>query len=123
VLEQWLLGHPSDRAALRFEGRTVPYGELAQRAGYLAGALVRLGVRRGDRVAVLGYNTPDFLALVFACARLGAILVPLNWRLAAPEHAYILRDAEPVALIHDADLAPAAEAIGRELPLLLPSHA
>jgi fatty-acyl-CoA synthase len=122
VLEQWLLGHPSDRPALRFEGRTIPYGGLARRAGELAGALAQLGVRRGDRVAVLGYNTPDFLALVFACARLGAILLPLNWRLAAPEHAYILRDAEPVALIHDSDLALAAEAIGRELPRL-PSHA
>jgi fatty-acyl-CoA synthase len=49
-----------------------------------------LGVGRGDRVAFLGYNSADFLVLMFACARLGAMMVPLNWRLAPDEHGYIL---------------------------------
>jgi len=52
-----------------------------------------LGLRRGDRIAWLGLNHPHMLALLFAAARCGLMLVPLNWRLAPPEIAFILRDA------------------------------
>ena len=52
-------------------------------------------MRRGDRVAWLGYNCPEMLVLMFALARLGAILVPLNWRLTAAEHRTILEDCRP----------------------------
>src|SRR2546430_1655284 len=54
-----------------------------------------LGVRRGDRVAVLAMNCVEFLDVLFACARLGAILQPLNWRLSAEELKGLLSDAEP----------------------------
>jgi acyl-CoA synthetase (AMP-forming)/AMP-acid ligase II len=57
-----------------------------------------LQIRPGDRVAYLGYNSPVVLELLFACARLGAIFVPLNWRLTAAEHRVVLGDAEPSAL-------------------------
>ena len=53
----------------------------------------QLGVVRGDRVAILSANHPDYLVLLYACARLGAMLVPINWRLAVPEQLFILRDA------------------------------
>ena len=52
-----------------------------------------LGVSRGDRVAILSLNRPDYLVLLYACARLGAMLVPLNWRLAVAEQLFILSDA------------------------------
>ena len=55
-------------------------------------------MRRGDRVAILALNHPDYLALLYACARLGAMLVPLNWRLAVPEQLFILADASVKAL-------------------------
>ena len=58
-----------------------------------------LRVGRGDRVAYLGFNCVEFISLMFACARLGAIFVPLNWRLETPEYNYILMDASPKALI------------------------
>ena len=58
-----------------------------------------LRVGRGDRVAYLGLNSVEFISLMFACARLGAIFVPLNWRLETPEYDYILSDASPKALI------------------------
>jgi len=58
-----------------------------------------LRVGRGDRVAYLGLNSVEFISLMFACARLGAIFVPLNWRLETPEYHYILTDASPRALI------------------------
>jgi acyl-CoA synthetase (AMP-forming)/AMP-acid ligase II len=50
-------------------------------------------VKRGDCVAFLGYNSPEMLALLFSCARLGALFMPLNWRLAAPEHGRCCRTA------------------------------
>ena len=52
-------------------------------------------------VAYLGFNTPDMMALLFACARLGAILVPMNWRLTAAELGFIAGDCAPKALFHD----------------------
>ncbi|MBC8258093.1 MAG: long-chain fatty acid--CoA ligase [SAR324 cluster bacterium] len=66
-------------------------------------------VKAGDRVAFLGYNNPDMLALLFACAGLGAVLVPLNWRLAAAEHAYILQDSAATLLVCEADFRENAE--------------
>ena len=57
------------------------------------------GVHRGDRVAILSLNHPDYLVLLYACARLGAMLVPLNWRLAVPEQLFILSDASVKVLV------------------------
>jgi fatty-acyl-CoA synthase len=71
-----------------------------------------LGVAKGERVAWLGYNQPDMLALLFAAARVGAILVPLNWRLTAAEHTAILRDCQPRVLFCDSDHAQAAATLG-----------
>lgn len=101
-----------DRVALRFEGTEFRWAELDRDMRRLAGALAALGIGRGDRVAHLGYNSPFLLLLLFACARLGAMLVPLNWRLAAPEHAHILADAEPKLLLHDAAFAEHAAPLG-----------
>jgi fatty-acyl-CoA synthase len=83
-------------------------GQVAGLAGALADDL---GVGTGDRVAVIGNNHPWMLALQFACIRLGAIFVPLNYRLAVPELAFMCTDSEPVALIHDATWAAVAHQI------------
>src|SRR3977135_1499038 len=89
-----------DKAAIRFQGRTLRYAEFASRIAETARALKsRLGVGRGDRVAILAANHPDYLVLLYACARLGAMLVPLNWRLAIPEQVFILTDASVKALM------------------------
>ena len=83
-----------DKPALSFYGQTWCYADFAARIIALAGAMQsQLGVRRGDRVAILALNHPDYLTLLYACARLGAMLVPLNWRLALPEQLFILGDA------------------------------
>jgi fatty-acyl-CoA synthase len=88
-----------EKPALRFVGQVWSYSAFAERIRALARALKsQLGVRRGDRVAVLAMNHPDTLALLYACARLGAMLVPLNWRLAVPELTFILSDADARAL-------------------------
>ncbi|HVA41665.1 MAG TPA: long-chain fatty acid--CoA ligase [Candidatus Binataceae bacterium] len=97
-LFHWIERHAQsapNTVAIRFEGSAVTYAELAQRVERAAAAIAWLGVRRGDSVAFLGQNNPAVLVLLFACARLGAMLVPLNWRLAAREHARVLTDCPP----------------------------
>lgn len=105
-----------DKVALKFQGEAWCYGLLASRVAALAKALKsQLGVHRGDRVGVLAMNHPDYLVLLYACARLGAMLVPLNWRLAVPEQVFILSDAAVkvvvVAAAFDAVCEPLAEAM------------
>ncbi|MEQ9642733.1 MAG: long-chain fatty acid--CoA ligase [Alphaproteobacteria bacterium] len=92
-------------------GRHFSYVEMDRRVDQCAGMLAELGVGRGDRCAVLLPNTSDFFEVQFACARLGAIFVPLNWRLTVPELTYIVGDAGAKVLIHDADFAETAEAL------------
>jgi fatty-acyl-CoA synthase len=93
-----------DKVALRFGGQDLRYGAFAARIEAAARALKsELGVGRGDRVAILAANHPDYLVLLYACARLGALLVPLNWRLAVPEQLFILVDCSAkVLLVQDA---------------------
>lgn len=81
------------KVALRYDGREWTYCELSERVYRLAHAMRRLGVGRGDRVAYLGPNHPSFLEALFATGTLGAVFVPLNLRLAAPELAQILGDS------------------------------
>jgi fatty-acyl-CoA synthase len=87
------------RVALVEEGRTTTYAELDRRSLRLAHGLRARGVRRGDRVAFLGPNSADLVVSMFATARLGAVFLPLNTRLAAPELAYVLGHAAPRLLL------------------------
>jgi fatty-acyl-CoA synthase len=98
------------KVAVRYAGGALTYAALAQRIAAAARALKSvLGVGRGDRVAILAANHPDYLVLLYACARLGALLVPLNWRLAVPEQLFILADASAkVLLVQDAFAAVTA---------------
>jgi fatty-acyl-CoA synthase len=106
-----------DRLALRFERFDLSYAAFAARIAAVArGLQLECGVRRGDRVALLATNHPDYLVLLFACARLGAMLVPLNWRLAMPELAFVLSDATPTALLAGAEFAETMAALGAQFP-------
>ena len=90
-------------------GRTFSYAQFDGRISRLAAHLRhRLGIQRGDRVAVLALNTTDTLEVQFACGRIGAVFLPLNTRLTVPELQYIVGDAAPVLMIHDDDLAEVA---------------
>ncbi len=82
-----------ERLALTFEGESWTYAALGERIAALAGALRAGGVGRGDRVGYLGFNDPAFLVSMFAAGRLGAVFVPLNFRLAGPETEYVVNDA------------------------------
>src|SRR6478735_7225800 len=88
--------HPGEAEALRFDGCSTTYAELdasAERCAALAWH--DWGVRPGDRVAWLGANHPMHLALLFGLARIGAILLPLNFRLALPEWQRLIADCTP----------------------------
>src|SRR3984893_14788705 len=104
-----------DKSAIIFEGESLSYAAFNARIEQTARALkAEFGVSRGDRGAILSLNRPDYLVLLYACARLGAMLVPLNWRLAAAEQLFILSDASSKVLVLEqafAEILPALEKI------------
>jgi fatty-acyl-CoA synthase len=99
-----------DRVALKFEGRATTYAGLHRRIRALAAGLSERGVGQGDRVAVLMANRAEFVESLLAVNLLGAIAVPVNFRLSAGEVAHIVRDSGARLLFVDANLAAAAPA-------------
>jgi fatty-acyl-CoA synthase len=101
-----------DRVAIRFLDGDLTYAALDRRATRLAAGLADRGLRRGDRLATLTGTSPDHVATLFACARLGVALQPISWRLAPAEVAFQLADSEPALLLASAEheaLARASE--------------
>src|SRR5882757_3532452 len=106
-----------DKPAILFEGEILTYAAFTTRIEQTAGALkAEFGVSRGDRVAILSLNRPDYLVMLYACARLGAILVPLNWRLAVAEQLFILSDASVKVLILEQAFAAVLPALEKSFP-------
>lgn len=98
-------------------GRAFTYAQLNDRVGRLATYLRCVaGVNAGDRVAVLALNSIEMFEVMFACRRLGAIFLPLNWRLAVPEITSILDDAVPQCLIYAGDFTDKVAEISSALP-------
>jgi fatty-acyl-CoA synthase len=87
------------RVAIDYGGRLVTYAELDAVSDAWAASFGDGGLRRGDRVATLTGNSPEHVAVFFACAKAGLILVPLSWRLTGPELEYQLEDAEPAVFL------------------------
>lgn len=112
---EWLEAHAAerpDKTALIFEDETLSYRELAARSARLAAWLQNeRGLAPGARVAWLGFNTPDMLAMLFACARTGLVMVPLNWRLSDEELAAIVADAGAALAVVDRSCAERSEAL------------
>ncbi len=88
-----------DAPAIEFEGRTITFGDLDRRSNQLANALASVGVGPGDRVAFLDRNGPEYFEVTFALAKLNAVTVAVNWRLAPAEIADIVNDARAKILI------------------------
>jgi fatty-acyl-CoA synthase len=93
------------RAALSYHGETIAYGELWRRIDDVAGLLRARGVSSGDRVALLMKNSPAFLEIAFSVSHIGAVLVPINFRLSPAEVAYILADSGAILLLRDEEVA------------------
>ena len=97
--------------ALRFLGNTVTWAELRDRVAALAGALGRRGVGPGDRVMVLMLNRTEFVESVLAANMIGAIAVPINFRLTPPEIAFLVDDCQARVMITESVLAPVAAGV------------
>jgi len=93
-VQRWSEMHPK-RPAIIFEGNTFSYSDLHRRANQSSCWLQSIGIEKGDRVAVMLHNCPEFIELYLACSRLGAIFVPINFRVAGPELEYFLRSCRP----------------------------
>jgi fatty-acyl-CoA synthase len=102
---RWGRAFPEKEALVDvIRGRRYTYGQLADAIHRMANFLsLELGIAHGDRVACLSFNRAEYITLFFALGRLGAILVPLNFRLAAAEFVYYLEDAAPKAIFFDKD--------------------
>src|ERR1700712_4962751 len=114
---------PSSMAAVDLAtGRHHTYQTFDNRISRLAASLQsHFDIKPGDRIAVLAPNTTDTFEVQFACGRIGAIFVPLNWRLANPELRAILADCTPTMLIYDPDFAGRVQEITRicDIPRVL----
>jgi fatty-acyl-CoA synthase len=113
-LSRWIEGwaaHEPQRTALHHAGRDIRYPALLERIDHLADCLQRSGAALGERIAYLGGNHPESVAMVFACARTGTVFVPLNWRLSVAELAATLRDCAPRVLLCDPEFAASGAAI------------
>jgi fatty-acyl-CoA synthase len=114
VLEQTAERHPEREAILDLrQNRRVTYEQWNRHVNRLARALADAGVKKGDRVSTVLYNTLELGSLFFACAKLGAVFNPVNYRLSTEEISFILRDAEPKVVVFEsmveAQIRPIAE--------------
>jgi len=104
-----------DAVALHFEGQHLTYGELDRRTNRVANGLIAEGVRPQTRIAILSKNAPAFFELWFGGAKADVVLVPVNFRLAPPEAAYVVEDAGAQLLFVGADFYPLVEKIADQL--------
>jgi fatty-acyl-CoA synthase len=102
--------------ALRFMGATLTWAQLHRRVSGLAAALHRRGVGSGDRVMILMLNRPEFVETCLAASMLGAIAVPVNFRLTPPELGYLVEDCGAAVVVTEPLLAPLAAAVGEVVP-------
>ena len=125
TLGRWLADRARttpDRVAIEYHDRKLDYRELDDASTRFAASFAERGLQRGDRVATLTGNTPEHVAVFFACARLGLILAPLSWRLTAPELAYQLENSEPALFLVEPEYEELADATSRPFePLAVPT--
>ena len=96
---------PEREAYVSDDGQRFTFRASNERSNRAANAFVGAGVQPGERVALLLMNSPEFVEAYFALAKIGAVVVPLNWRLVADELAFILKDSDATRLIFDAEFA------------------
>ena len=116
-VQRWAELHP-DKPAIIFEEQTISYGDLCKRADSTSCWLQSIGIEKGDRVAVMLYNCPEFMDLFLACSRLGAIFVPINFRITALELDYFIKNSRPRLFIHGDDFSSVVNSLnlGSYLP-------
>jgi acyl-CoA synthetase (AMP-forming)/AMP-acid ligase II len=110
----------TSEAFVEFErNRRFTFVQLNKRSNRIANSLLEQGVKPGDRVATLLKNSIEFIESYYAIAKIGAVMVPVNWRLVANEIAYILGDSGALTLIYDADFDTTVEQLNRHADITL----
>ncbi len=112
TIDSWITYHAShtpEKTALIYEDEHISYAQMADEIAKCENLFKRHQIQAGDRIAFWGLNHPTVFFLLFACARIGAMLVPVNWRLAPAEIADILTDCAPKLLVHDSQFAELAQ--------------
>jgi acyl-CoA synthetase (AMP-forming)/AMP-acid ligase II len=99
--------HDPDRLAFTFEGAHLRWGAVDDIVNRIANGFLAQELKTGDRVLYYGKNALNYYLALFAAAKIGAIFVPLNWRLAGPEIAPIVADCEPAIALVETDFLPA----------------
>ncbi|SMC92959.1 fatty-acyl-CoA synthase [Desulfocicer vacuolatum DSM 3385] len=112
---RWARRNP-DKEMLVFNGKRFTCGKVNARINALANELLRLGVKQGDKISVLFFNGNEILECYFAAAKIGAISVPLNFRLVGPELAYQIDHSDSVAVIFDRRFAAVINDIQESIP-------
>ncbi|MCC6920176.1 MAG: fatty acid--CoA ligase [Alphaproteobacteria bacterium] len=105
----------ADKVALTFEGRSTTFGEFDRHASQVANGLIAAGVGKGDHVSYVGKNSDWFFEIMFGAFKAGAIMTPVNWRLAGPEIVYILNDAQSKVLFVGVEFLEQVRALAPEL--------
>ena len=108
---QWNTEKHSNKECLAGLGKRQTYGDVYERVNSLAQGLLDLGIRRGDVVAILLYNCCEYLEITFAVNQVGAVWLPLNFRLAGDEFHYILENSGAKALVTEPEFVPTISAI------------
>ncbi|NJN11975.1 MAG: fatty acid--CoA ligase [Richelia sp. RM2_1_2] len=104
-----------DTKALIFKENALTYSQLEQRSNQVANALLAIGIKPGARVALLAKDSLKSYEILFACCKINAVLVPVNWRLAAAEVSYIVRDANVELLFVGSEFYQLVESIKNEI--------
>jgi fatty-acyl-CoA synthase len=115
ILHFWAEKRP-DGAAFEQEGRVISYGQLDDITRRLVALFAAKGIAKGDRIAWLGKNADSYCMLYLAAARMGAVMVPIGWRLAPPEIAYILKDTDAKLVFAGEQFAATAAIIAADIP-------
>ncbi len=114
-LLRWRANQHPDQAAIVHGDRRLSFAQLDRAANRVANALRESGLRPGDHVCVLDKGHDRFFEVMFGIAKAGGVFTPVNWRLAAPEIAYVINDAEATVLIVGGEFADAVRSIEPEL--------
>src|SRR5215208_1371669 len=113
-LKQSVASHPDKIASITTQ-QTYTFKQVDDRVNRLSNALIRLGVNQGERVAILALNCHRYLELYYGIPQLGAVVVPINFRIPPAEVKYIIDHAEAVAVCVDDALKPVIDGLRPDL--------
>lgn len=118
ILDIWAERTPNKKALI-YQDAVISYEDMNRRVNSICSYLIENGVSKGDRVALLSYNCHQFMEIFFACGRIGAILVPLNFRLVGPELQYQLNDSKAKVIFLGHEFGPTVAQIISEIPSII----